>query len=124
MHKLFFDAGLKNNEISYGIIIKYNDVNIYKTNGKVKNKNFTSNTAEYLALTIGLVCAHSLGIKNIAIYGDSLMVVNQVNKKCKIKSASSRYFANTIRELCSNFESYTLEWLPRKDNKEAHREGR
>ena len=124
MHKLFFDAGLKGSEISYGIVIKKDDVNIYKTSGKITNKNFTSNTAEYLALTIGLICAHSLGIKDIEIFGDSLMVVNQVNNKCKIKNASSKYFASTIRELCKNFDSWTLEWLPRKMNSEAHREGR
>jgi ribonuclease HI len=40
----------------------------------------TNNEAEYEALTYGLRVAISLGIKRLLIYGDSVVVVNQVNK--------------------------------------------
>jgi ribonuclease HI len=42
---------------------------------KVSNKE-----AEYEALLHGLCLAISLGIKRLLVYGDSAMVINQVNK--------------------------------------------
>jgi hypothetical protein len=40
----------------------------------------TNNEAEYGALIHGLWIATSLGIKRLLVYGDSAMVINQVNK--------------------------------------------
>jgi ribonuclease HI len=40
----------------------------------------SNNEAEYEALLHGLHLAASLGIKRILVYGDSTMVINQVNK--------------------------------------------
>jgi hypothetical protein len=40
----------------------------------------TNNEAEYEALIHGLRIATSLGIKRLLVYGDSAMVINQVNK--------------------------------------------
>ena len=40
----------------------------------------TNNEAEYEALLHGLRVAVSLGIKHLLVYGDSSVVINQVNK--------------------------------------------
>ena len=40
----------------------------------------TNNEAEYEALLHGLRVAVSLGIKRLLVYGDSSVVINQVNK--------------------------------------------
>ena len=40
----------------------------------------TNNEAEYEALLYGLRVAVSLGIKRLLVYGDSSVVINQVNK--------------------------------------------
>ena len=40
----------------------------------------TNNEAEYDALLHGLRVAVSLGIKHLLVYGDSSVVINQVNK--------------------------------------------
>jgi ribonuclease HI len=40
----------------------------------------TNNEAEYEALIHGLWIATSLGIKQLLVYGDSAVVINQVNK--------------------------------------------
>jgi ribonuclease HI len=39
-----------------------------------------NNAADYEALIHGLSIAVSLGIKKLMVYGDSLVVINQVNK--------------------------------------------
>ena len=44
----------------------------------------SNNEAEYEALLHGLRLAVSLGIKRLLVYGDSLLVVQQVNKEWDI----------------------------------------
>ena len=44
----------------------------------------SNNEAEYEALLHGLRLAISLGIKRLLVYGDSLLVVQQVNKEWDI----------------------------------------
>ena len=44
----------------------------------------SNNEAEYEALLCGLRLAISLGIKRLLVYGDSLLVVQQVNKEWDI----------------------------------------
>jgi ribonuclease HI len=39
----------------------------------------TNNVAEYLGLVYGLKCAKSLGIRKLAVEGDSLLIVRQMN---------------------------------------------
>ena len=40
----------------------------------------SNNTTEYEALVHGLSIAVSLGIKKLMVYGDSLVVISQINK--------------------------------------------
>jgi ribonuclease HI len=41
----------------------------------------SNNEAEYEALLHGLRLAVSLGIKRLLVYGDSLLIIQQVNKE-------------------------------------------
>ena len=38
----------------------------------------TNNESEYKALTAGLTLAHQMGIENIQVFGDSKLIINQV----------------------------------------------
>ena len=54
----------------------------------------SNNEAEYGALLHGLRLAISLGIKRLLVYGDSLLVVQQVNKEWDInKETMDAYVA-------------------------------
>jgi ribonuclease HI len=122
MYKLFFDGGKKNNYISYGIVIYHEDKIIYRANGKINNKKFSCNAAEYIGLIIGLISAKMLGIQRLEIYGDSLIVINQLNRKYLIKSEMMQELNDFCRNILKSFESYSIFWIPRKMNGEAHRE--
>jgi ribonuclease HI len=50
--------------------------------------NKTNNQSEYTALITGLKKAIDLGIKELMVYGDSLLVINQMNYKFKVTSPS------------------------------------
>jgi ribonuclease HI len=64
----------------------------------------SNNDAEYEALIHGLRVAVSLGIKRLLAFGDSKVVIKQVNKECDcIKDMMDAYYAE-IRKLEGHFE--------------------
>jgi len=61
----------------------------------------SNNEAEYEALLHGLHLTVSLGIKQLFVYGDSLLVVQQVNKEWDInKETMYAYMAEKKVTLC------------------------
>jgi ribonuclease HI len=63
----------------------------------------SNNEAEYEALLHGLRLAVSLGIKRLLFYGDSLLVVQQVNKKWDINKDTMDAYVMEIRKLEKKF---------------------
>jgi len=63
----------------------------------------SNNEAEYEALLHGLRLAISLGIKRLLVYGDSLLVVQQVNKECDINKETMDAYIAEIRKLENKF---------------------
>ena len=80
---MYFDGSLKLDGGGMGVLfispkgeqLKY----VFQILFKVSN-----NEAKYEALLHGLHLAVSLGIKRLLVYGDSLLVVQQVNKEWDI----------------------------------------
>jgi ribonuclease HI len=60
----------------------------------------SNNEAEYEALLHGLRFAISLGIKRLLVYGDSLLVVQQVNKEwdCNKETMDAYALDHVVRE--------------------------
>jgi ribonuclease HI len=76
---MYFDASLKLEGAGAGVLL------ISPTGEKLKYVlqifwKVSNNEAEYEALLHGLRLAASLGIKRLLVYGDSAVVINQVNK--------------------------------------------
>jgi ribonuclease HI len=68
----------------------------------------TNNDAEYEALIHGLRVASSLGIKRLLIYGDSSIVVNQVNKDWDYTKETMDAYCAEVRKLEKNFEGLEI----------------
>jgi ribonuclease HI len=64
----------------------------------------SNNGAEYEALIHGLRITVSLGIKRLIAYGDSKVVIEQVNKACDIKKDSMNAYCAEVRKLKVHFE--------------------
>jgi ribonuclease HI len=76
----------------------------------------SNNKAEYEALLHGLRLAVSLGIKRLLVYGDSLLVVQQVNKEWDInKDTMDTYFAE-IHKLENTFSGLEIHHVIRNNN--------
>jgi ribonuclease HI len=63
----------------------------------------SNNEAEYESLLHGLLHAASLGIKRLLVYGDSVVVINQVNKSWVRNKENMDAYGLEVRKIESKF---------------------
>jgi ribonuclease HI len=76
----------------------------------------SNNSAEYEALIHGLCIDVSLGIKRLIAYGESKIVIDQVNKSCDIKKDSMNAYCAEVRKLEAHFEGLEFHHVSRDNN--------
>jgi ribonuclease HI len=81
----------------------------------------TNNVAEYQALLLGLELALKHGVKNLFIYSDSELLVNQILGAYQVKKPHLYPLWLKARETLQNFDCYSLSHLDRSLNAEADR---
>lgn len=119
-YKLNFDGCSKNNPglSGCGAVIYNFDKEIWSSHFFV-GESATNNHAEYAGLILGLQKAKELGIKNINIEGDSLLVINQMKGVFKCKSQNLIELHNNAKQLETYFDSITYIHVLRHKNKRA-----
>ena len=80
-----------------------------------------SNEAEYEALLVGLQLATSMGAKQIKVYSDSQLVVNQVLQQYEAREESMAAYLSLVREITANLKGLSITQIPREANTEAYR---
>ncbi|MBI4653301.1 ribonuclease HI family protein [Candidatus Kuenenbacteria bacterium] len=118
--KIFTDGGARGNPGpgGIGVVIKY-DNKVLEFSKYIGNS--TNNQAEYKAVILALEEAKKLSAKEINFYLDSELVVNQLNRKYKIKNQELSFLFIQIWNLSSNFNKITYNYISREQNKEADR---
>ena len=81
--------------------------------------NRTNNQSEYSALILGLKEALSRNIKQLQVYGDSLLVINQVTGKFQVKNAQLQDLNKEALNLIGKFDYIVLNHVYRQFNKRA-----
>jgi ribonuclease HI len=76
----------------------------------------SNNGTEYEALIHGLRIAVSLGIKQLIAYGDSKVIIDQVNKECGIKKETMNAYCAEVRKLEDHFEGLEFHHVSRDNN--------
>ena len=76
----------------------------------------TNNEAEYEALIHGLRVASSLGIKRLLVYGDSAVVINQVNKDWDCTKDNMDAYCAEVRKLEKFFQGLKIHYVLRDSN--------
>ena len=104
---MYFDGALNINSTGAGILF------ITPTKDKLRyvlRIHFlaSNNAAEYEACLHGLCIAIELGIKCLMVYGDSALVINQVNKDWSCSSEKMNVHYAEIRKLEAKF--YGIEY--------------
>lgn len=79
----------------------------------------TNNEAEYCALMAVLDAAVEAQVQNLVIYGDSMLVINQVNGEWLINAEGLVPLCKTVLKLKALIPDVRLCWIPREENSEA-----
>jgi ribonuclease HI len=84
----------------------------------------THNIAEWQALILGLRIALKHGERHVVAKGDSMLVVRQINREWETKNDALGSLRAQAEELLARFETWRVEWIPRKENRLADELGR
>lgn len=118
--KLFTDGGSRGNpgpSASGYVLLSMDDKILIE--GGVYLGITTNNQAEYQALKFGLEEAQKLRPHTIHVYMDSLLVVNQLTGKFKIRNRDLWPIHDSIKQLAKTFKQVNYTHVPREYNKLA-----
>lgn len=79
----------------------------------------TNNIAEYRAFIKALERARVLGLKRVAVYSDSELLVKQVLGEYKINNKEILRLVTEASEICKSFQKLYLKYIPREQNSRA-----
>jgi ribonuclease HI len=86
------------------------------------NPKNTNNIAEYSAFIMILELMKNKTECKIEIFGDSMLVINQMNNKWQIKHGAYREYALRAKPLLEELKKkneVTITWIPREENEKA-----
>ncbi len=121
--KMFADGGSRGNpgpSASGFVLLNLDDTVIYSEG--IYLGITTNNQAEYQAVKFGLEEALKLGAREISVYLDSLLVVNQMTGIFKVKNRDLWPINEAIHDLVSKFKRVSFTHVPRELNKLADAE--
>ena len=79
----------------------------------------TNNVAEYQALLMGLDMVLDQGIKEVAIFLDSELIVKQIQGEYRVKDKNLKVLFDQAQGFLQKFKEYTINHVPRAQNKVA-----
>lgn len=121
--KLYGDGGSRGNpgpSASGYVLMNENDEVLYR-NGVYLGIT-TNNQAEYQSLKLGLEVALKGGVREVAVYMDSLLVINQMKGIFKVRNRELWPIHEAINELVLKFKTVSFTHVPRELNKLADAE--
>ncbi|KAM5585183.1 hypothetical protein ABKV19_004533, partial [Rosa sericea] len=112
---LFFDGSRTETLAGAGIVLENPAGDRFSYSFQLEFR-CTNNQAEYEALIIGLEVLLELGVRDIQVRGDSLLVINQLREKFRCTSALLAPYLDHALELLLQFDDVDLEHIPRERN--------
>jgi ribonuclease HI len=79
----------------------------------------TNNVAEYRALLLGIDLAKQVGANEVEFVGDSMLIVEQVRGKWKVKQEHLRPLHAEVTEALRDLDSWSIRHVRRGDNERA-----
>ena len=115
---LFTDGASNVNGAGLGLVLKspQGDIVAYSICCEFKA---TNNEAEYEALIAGLTTAQSLGIKNIDVFSDSLLIVNHVIGIYEAKDNKMAAYLDIVKDIQKKFDTFNIQQVSRELNTQA-----
>jgi ribonuclease HI len=124
VYTLEFDGGARGNGKRFGGksgagAVIYDDRGVEVWCGWKFLQTMTNNCAEYESLLLGLRAAKSLGIKRLAVFGDSQLIVRQINGQNKVSNPKMKEYWRLVKPLMRDFQSIKITHFLRELNKRA-----
>lgn len=118
---IYVDGGARGNpgEAGIGVVIKQGTKRLNEFGEYIGRS--TNNVAEYTALNRGLQEAFAWGHKQIEVFSDSELLVNQIKGEYKVREDALRPLHYLAVKLLKKFEKASVTHIPREKNKEADR---
>jgi ribonuclease H / adenosylcobalamin/alpha-ribazole phosphatase len=79
----------------------------------------TNNVAEYAALVLALRRAHQMGAREVDLRLDSMLIVEQLNGRWRVKDVKLKGLYAEARELLGEFRAWRARHEPRARNRAA-----
>ena len=102
-----------------GAYVLYRDGKVLDGAGIYLGDGITNNVAEYAGLIAGLRAATARGIKAVEVHMDSMLVVEQVKGRWRVKQSTLRPYCTEAVELLRRFQWWTLTCTAREENAAA-----
>jgi ribonuclease HI len=118
--KIFADGGSRGNPgpSASGFVVLDNEDNVLVDKGLYLGVT-TNNQAEYTALKIALEECKQMGVREVEVYMDSMLVVNQMKGIFKIKNRDLWPIHEAIKNIAKEFRHISYNHVPREFNKLA-----
>lgn len=116
---IYTDGGARGNPgpAAIGLVIYLNKKLVKKYSKFIGEA--TNNQAEYQAVIYGLEQARRIKAEEIDFYLDSELLVEQLNRRSKIKNLELGRLFVKIWNLTQSFKKVNFHYIPREKNKEA-----
>ncbi|MBT3816937.1 MAG: ribonuclease HI family protein [Candidatus Magasanikbacteria bacterium] len=120
---LYTDGGARGNPgpAASGIVIKNEAGETIEHYGEYLGEQ-TNNYAEYMGIISALAKAKELGATEVFCFLDSKLVVEQLNRRWKVKNLNIQKLFIQAWNIMQGFKKVTLTHIPRAENKESDAE--
>jgi ribonuclease HI/pterin-4a-carbinolamine dehydratase len=118
--KIFADGGSRGNPgpSASGFVVLDKEDNMLVDKGIYLGVT-TNNQAEYTSLKLALEECRKMGVREVEVYMDSLLVINQMKGIFKVKNRDLWPLHDAIKSLVKDFRKVTFSHVPRELNKAA-----
>ncbi|XP_051132475.1 uncharacterized protein LOC127252363 [Andrographis paniculata] len=116
--KMYFDGSSHKNGAGAGVIFVTSQGEVLPYSFALKEK-CSNNVAEYQALILGLKMAVDIKQRQLQVYGDSKLVVNQITGEFEVKKPELMPYLKYAKALIELLGDVSIEYVPRKENGQA-----
>jgi ribonuclease HI len=112
---MFFDGASSREGVGVGVVFVSPVQEIISLSYKLEFET-TNNVAEYEALVLGLRAAKDMGIKEISVFGDAELIVQQIRNIYQAKHPRLRSYRNEVWDLVDSFFlAFNISFVPREE---------
>ena len=113
--KLYFDGAANSTRNGVGVVLVSPKGQQIPISVKL-NFDCTDNVIEYEACIVGLHVALEFSAYDLSVFGDSLLIISQIEGKWKARDTKLILYQKYVSRLISKFQNITFTCLPRAHN--------